>query len=45
VRENREGEFYSLVYANPCAFHLDPIEKNPLFACLLALLDFADQPT
>jgi len=34
VRENREGEFYSLVYANPCAFHLDPIERNPLFHVL-----------
>ncbi len=34
VRENREGQFYSLVYANPCAFHLDPIERNPLFHVL-----------
>ncbi len=31
VRENREGKYYSLVYGNPCAFHLDPIEKNPFF--------------
>ena len=28
VRENREGKYYSLVYGNPCAAHLDPIEKN-----------------
>jgi pyruvate formate lyase activating enzyme len=34
VRENREGKFYSLVYANPCAFHPDPIEKNPFFHVL-----------
>ncbi|UCD71971.1 MAG: AmmeMemoRadiSam system radical SAM enzyme [Syntrophobacterales bacterium] len=34
VRENRDGKFYSLVYANPCAFHPDPIEKNPLFHVL-----------
>ncbi len=34
VRENREGKCYSLVYTNPCAFHLDPIEKNPLFHVL-----------
>ncbi|NIS60358.1 MAG: AmmeMemoRadiSam system radical SAM enzyme [Proteobacteria bacterium] len=34
VRENRDGKCYSLVYANPCAFHLDPIEKNPLFHVL-----------
>ncbi len=34
VRENRDGKCYSLVYANPCAFHLDPIEKNPFFHVL-----------
>ena len=26
VRENRNGRLYSLVYGNPCAMHLDPIE-------------------
>ncbi len=31
VRENREGKYYSLVYGNPCAVHLDPIEKKPFF--------------
>ena len=34
VRENREGRYYSLVYGNPCAVHLDPIEKKPLFHVL-----------
>ncbi len=34
VRENREGSYYSLVYGNPCAVHLDPIEKKPLFHVL-----------
>jgi pyruvate formate lyase activating enzyme len=34
VRENRGGKLYSLVYANPCAFHPDPIEKNPFFHVL-----------
>lgn len=34
VRENRDGKCYSLVYANPCAFHPDPIEKNPFFHVL-----------
>jgi pyruvate formate lyase activating enzyme len=34
VRENREGKCYSLVYRNPCAFHLDPIERNPFFHVL-----------
>lgn len=31
VRENRDGKLFSLVYGNPCAIHLDPIEKKPLF--------------
>ncbi len=31
VRENREGKYYSLVYNRPCAIHLDPVEKKPLF--------------
>ncbi|MEJ2672993.1 MAG: AmmeMemoRadiSam system radical SAM enzyme [Deltaproteobacteria bacterium] len=34
VRENREGKYYSLVYGNPCAVHLDPIEKKPFFHVL-----------
>ncbi len=34
VRENREGEYYSLVYGNPCTIHLDPIERNPFFHVL-----------
>lgn len=31
VRENREGKYYTLVHSNPCAIHIDPIEKKPLF--------------
>jgi len=31
VRENRNGEYYTLVHSNPCAVHIDPIEKKPLF--------------
>ena len=34
VRENRDGKYYSLVYGNPCAVHLDPIEKKPFFHVL-----------
>jgi pyruvate formate lyase activating enzyme len=34
VRENRDGKYYSLVYGNPCAIHLDPIEKKPFFHLL-----------
>src|SRR6056300_804896 len=28
VRENIGGRYYSLVYGNPCAVHVDPIEKK-----------------
>lgn len=31
VRENRDGRYYTLVYGNPCAVHVDPIEKKPFF--------------
>jgi pyruvate formate lyase activating enzyme len=28
---NRDGTLYTLVYGNPCTFHVDPVEKKPLF--------------
>ncbi|MFB3895199.1 MAG: AmmeMemoRadiSam system radical SAM enzyme [bacterium] len=31
VRENKDGTYYTLVHSNPCAVHVDPIEKKPLF--------------
>jgi pyruvate formate lyase activating enzyme len=31
VRENRGGKLYTLAYGNPCAVHIDPIEKKPLY--------------
>ena len=31
VRENRSGILYSLIYVMPCSWHVDPIEKKPLF--------------
>lgn len=34
MRENQGGKYYSLVYGNPCAFYLDPIEKEPFFHVL-----------
>jgi pyruvate formate lyase activating enzyme len=34
VRENRKGKYYSLVWGNPCAIHVDPIEKKPFFHVL-----------
>ena len=41
VRENRDGKYYSLVYGNPCAVHLDPIEKKPLFHVLPGTTSFS----
>lgn len=31
AREPKNGKLYSLVYGLPCAVHIDPIEKKPLF--------------
>jgi pyruvate formate lyase activating enzyme len=31
VRENRDGVYYTLAYGNPCAVHVDPIEKKPFY--------------
>ncbi len=31
VKVNKNGKLYTLVYGNPCAVHVDPIEKKPLF--------------
>jgi len=28
---NRDGVLYTLAYGNPCTFHVDPVEKKPLF--------------
>ena len=28
---NKDGTLYTLAYGNPCAVHVDPIEKKPLF--------------
>ncbi|PWE01386.1 AmmeMemoRadiSam system radical SAM enzyme [Marinilabilia rubra] len=30
TRINKGGELYTLAYGNPCAVHVDPIEKKPL---------------
>ncbi len=34
VRENIGGRYYSLAYGNPCAIHVDPIEKKPFYHLL-----------
>lgn len=31
VRVHKDGKLYSLVYGNPAALHVDPIEKKPLY--------------
>jgi pyruvate formate lyase activating enzyme len=31
VRENHDGKLYTMVYGNPCAVHIDPIEKKPFY--------------
>lgn len=36
VRHAEGGELYTLVYANPCTYHIDPIEKKPLYHMLPA---------
>ena len=28
---NRGGTLYTMAYGNPCTFHVDPVEKKPLF--------------
>ena len=41
VRKNIDGQYYSLVYANPCAVHIDPIEKKPFYHVLPASRAFS----
>ncbi len=31
ARTAKKGKLYTLAYGNPCAVHLDPIEKKPLY--------------
>lgn len=41
ARKPRDGTHYSLVYANPTAVHIDPMEKKPLFHFLPATTAFS----
>jgi pyruvate formate lyase activating enzyme len=41
VRENMDGKYYSLVFGNPCAVHVDPIEKKPFFHVLPSTRSFS----
>ncbi len=31
TKTNIDGTLYSIAYGNPCAVHIDPVEKKPLF--------------
>jgi pyruvate formate lyase activating enzyme len=41
VRMNIDGKLQTLVYANPCSLHVDPIEKKPLFHVLPGSASFS----
>ena len=41
ARENINGTLYTLTYGNPCAVHVDPIEKKPFFHFLPKTLSFS----
>lgn len=41
VREAEKGKLYTLVYGIPCAYHIDPIEKKPIFHMLAGTSAFS----
>jgi pyruvate formate lyase activating enzyme len=41
VRKNIDGRYFSLVYGNPCAVNVDPVEKKPFFHLLPSSLSFS----
>jgi pyruvate formate lyase activating enzyme len=41
ARKNIKGKLYSLGYAQPCAIHIDPIEKKPFSNMLPKTLSFS----
>ena len=41
TKVNKGGKLYTLAYGNPCAVHVDPIEKKPLFHFLPSTLAFS----
>ncbi|MBN2096966.1 MAG: AmmeMemoRadiSam system radical SAM enzyme [Candidatus Omnitrophica bacterium] len=41
AREAQDGKLYTLVYANPCSYHIDPVEKKPIFHMLPATTAFS----
>ena len=41
VRENRGGDYYTLVHSRACSVNIDPIEKKPLFHYLPGTVAFS----
>jgi pyruvate formate lyase activating enzyme len=41
VRQNLEGTLYTQAYGRPCALHVDPIEKKPLYHFLPGSFSFS----
>ncbi|MBL7084827.1 MAG: AmmeMemoRadiSam system radical SAM enzyme [Candidatus Omnitrophica bacterium] len=41
VREAQDGTLFTLVYGNPCSYHIDPIEKKPVYHVLPATSAFS----
>ncbi len=41
VRQNINGTLYTLVYANPVALHVDPIEKKPFYHFLPGSMSYS----
>jgi len=41
VRQNMDGTLYSLIYGEAIAFHIDPIEKKPLYHFLPGSLSYS----
>ncbi len=41
VRVNKNNKLYSIVYGNPCAVHIDPIEKKPFYHFLPQTMIFS----
>jgi pyruvate formate lyase activating enzyme len=40
-RINKDGKLYTIAYGNPCAVHVDPIEKKPLYHFLPTTRSFS----
>ncbi len=41
VRLCEGGKLYTLVYGNPCSYHIDPVEKKPIYHILPATTAFS----